>query len=141
MWPHVLHIFFQIGLQVERIWWWILQCRSRGRQVHTTELCFHQKLLSMDLIYMGTNEMSVVYPHCSSLKKLVLQYIFLNIDLCQLIQKCPNLEVLVVHTIYCQHVYYRLVLQSAISFYYLSVIYSSTCKLLRVVSFNEKFLM
>ncbi|KAJ3668886.1 hypothetical protein LUZ60_010836 [Juncus effusus] len=64
------------------------------------KVVFPAKLMSLGLFYMGTKEMCVVYPFCASLKRLDLQYTFLNTDdHCQLIQKCPNLEVLEVRNV------------------------------------------
>ncbi|KAK1312329.1 Coronatine-insensitive protein 1 [Acorus calamus] len=58
-------------------------------------LIFPPKLCRLGLTYMGPNEMHLIYPCANALKKLDLQYVFLNTeDHCQLIQRCPNLEVL-----------------------------------------------
>lgn len=62
---------------------------------------FPPKLCCVGLIYMGTNEMHLLFPFAASLKKLDLQYTFLHTeDHCQLIQRCPNLEVLEVKAVY-----------------------------------------
>ncbi|XP_008775055.2 coronatine-insensitive protein homolog 1b-like [Phoenix dactylifera] len=56
---------------------------------------FPPRLCCLGLIYMGTNEMQIIFPFAASLKKLDLQYTFLSTeDHCQLIQRCPNLEIL-----------------------------------------------
>ncbi|KAF3795569.1 Coronatine-insensitive protein-like protein 1b [Nymphaea thermarum] len=61
---------------------------------------FPPNLSALGLIYMGTNEMSVIFPCASSLRKLDLQYAFLDTEgHCQLIQRCPNLEVLEVRNV------------------------------------------
>lgn len=47
------------------------------------------------LTFMGKNEMPVIFPYSTMLKKLDLQFTFLTTeDHCQLIAKCPNLSVL-----------------------------------------------
>lgn len=54
-----------------------------------------QKLCRLGLTYMGKNEMPIVFPFASLLKKLDLLYALLDTeDHCTLIQRCPNLEVL-----------------------------------------------
>ncbi|KAG6467537.1 coronatine-insensitive protein homolog 1a-like [Zingiber officinale] len=61
---------------------------------------FPPKLCCVGLMYMGTNEMHLLFPFATSLKKLDLQYTFLQTeDHCQLIQRCPNLEVLEVRDV------------------------------------------
>ncbi|WCJ19786.1 hypothetical protein M5689_002061 [Euphorbia peplus] len=56
---------------------------------------FPQKLCRLGLTYMGKSEMPIVFPFASLLKKLDLLYALLDTeDHCQLIHKCPNLEVL-----------------------------------------------
>ncbi|XP_010262774.1 PREDICTED: coronatine-insensitive protein 1-like [Nelumbo nucifera] len=53
------------------------------------------RLRSVGLSYMGRNEMPIVFPFASLLKKLDLLYVLLDTeDHCQLIQRCPNLEIL-----------------------------------------------
>ncbi|KAK9159003.1 hypothetical protein Scep_005577 [Stephania cephalantha] len=53
------------------------------------------KLCRLGLSYMGRDEMPLVYPLASQLKKLDLLYSLLSTDdHCSLIQLCPNLEVL-----------------------------------------------
>ncbi|KAK6933053.1 COI1, F-box [Dillenia turbinata] len=60
-----------------------------------TVVSFPPKLCRLALPYVGKNEISIVYPVASSLKKLDLLYSLLDSeDHCLLIQKCPNLEVL-----------------------------------------------
>lgn len=56
---------------------------------------FPPKLTSLGLTYMGKNEMPIVFPFGSNLKKLDLLYALLDMeDHCVLIQRCPNLEIL-----------------------------------------------
>ncbi|XP_007009091.2 PREDICTED: coronatine-insensitive protein 1 [Theobroma cacao] len=56
---------------------------------------FPPKLCRLGLTYMGKNEMPIVFPFASLLKKLDLLYALLDTeDHCLLIQRCPNLEVL-----------------------------------------------
>ncbi|KAJ0103646.1 hypothetical protein Patl1_06532 [Pistacia atlantica] len=56
---------------------------------------FPPKLCSLGLSYMGNNEMWIMFPFASVLKKLDLLYALLDTeDHCLLIQRCPNLEVL-----------------------------------------------
>lgn len=55
---------------------------------------FPPRLCRLGLSFMGKNEMWIVFPFASMLKKLDLLYAFLDTeDHCLLIQKCPNLEV------------------------------------------------
>lgn len=52
-------------------------------------------LCRLGLTFMGNNEMQIVFPFASLLKKLDLLYALLDTeDHCMLIQRCPNLEVL-----------------------------------------------
>ncbi|XP_059456296.1 coronatine-insensitive protein 1 [Corylus avellana] len=52
-------------------------------------------LCRLGLSYMGKNELEIVFPYASLLKKLDLLYALLDTDdHCMLIQRCPNLEVL-----------------------------------------------
>ncbi|XP_008812874.1 coronatine-insensitive protein homolog 1b-like [Phoenix dactylifera] len=63
-------------------------------------VCFPPRLCCLGLIYMGMNEMHIIFPFAASLKKLDLQYTFLSTeDHCQLIQRCPNLEILEVRNV------------------------------------------
>lgn len=56
---------------------------------------FPPRICRLGLSFMGNNEMSIIFPYAASLTKLDLQYTFLDTeDHCQLIQRCPNLEVL-----------------------------------------------
>ncbi|MBA0725807.1 hypothetical protein Golax_022365 [Gossypium laxum] len=56
---------------------------------------FPPRLCRLGLTYMGKNEMPIVFPFASLLKKLDLLYALLDTeDHCLLIQRCPNLEVL-----------------------------------------------
>ncbi|KAI3793202.1 hypothetical protein L1987_35817 [Smallanthus sonchifolius] len=58
-------------------------------------LAYPPRLCRLGLNYMGTNEMPIVYPFASRLRKLDLLYALLDTeDHCLLLQKCPNLEVL-----------------------------------------------
>nr|GEV92344.1 hypothetical protein [Tanacetum cinerariifolium] len=53
------------------------------------------RLCRLGVNYMSTNEMPIVYPFASWLKKLDLLYALLDTeDHCILLPKCPNLEVL-----------------------------------------------
>ncbi|THU68000.1 hypothetical protein C4D60_Mb05t30630 [Musa balbisiana] len=61
---------------------------------------FPPRLCCVGLIFMGTNEMNLLFPFAAELKKLDLQYTFLSTeDHCQLIERCPNLEVLEVRDV------------------------------------------
>jgi hypothetical protein len=56
---------------------------------------FPPLLHSLGLLYMGPNEMQILFPYAARLKKLDLQFTFLSTeDHCQIVQHCPNLEVL-----------------------------------------------
>ncbi|XP_054798126.1 coronatine-insensitive protein 1-like [Prosopis cineraria] len=56
---------------------------------------FPAKLCRLGLTYIGKNELPIVFPFASVLKKLDLLYSMLDTeDHCALIHKCPNLEVL-----------------------------------------------
>ncbi|KAJ0764136.1 putative leucine-rich repeat domain superfamily [Helianthus annuus] len=58
-------------------------------------LAYPLRLCRLGMNYMSTNEMPIVYPFASRLKKLDLLYAFLDTkDHCVLLQWCPNLEVL-----------------------------------------------
>ncbi|KAA3464242.1 coronatine-insensitive protein 1-like [Gossypium australe] len=60
-----------------------------------TAVSFPPRLCRLGLTYMGKNEMPIVFPFASLLKKLDLLYALLDTeDHCLLIQRCPNLEVL-----------------------------------------------
>ncbi|WZY90739.1 hypothetical protein YC2023_047474 [Brassica napus] len=59
------------------------------------KLAFPPKLSRLGLTYLGANEMPILFPFAAQLRKLDLIYSFLETnDHCQLIEKCPNLEVL-----------------------------------------------
>lgn len=61
---------------------------------------FPPRLCRLGLSYMGTEEMHIIFPFANMLKKLDLQYTFLSTEgHCQLIQRCPNLEVLEVRDV------------------------------------------
>lgn len=63
---------------------------------------FPPSLHRLGLLYMGPNEMQILFPYSAALKKLDLQFTFLNTeDHCQIVQRCPNLEVLEVFQIIC----------------------------------------
>ncbi|KAI0502112.1 hypothetical protein KFK09_017058 [Dendrobium nobile] len=65
-----------------------------------SKISFPRKLCSLGLSYLGMNEMHIIFPVAAALKKLDLQYTFLSTeDHCQLIQRCPNLEVLEVRDV------------------------------------------
>ncbi|KAJ3682671.1 hypothetical protein LUZ60_012898 [Juncus effusus] len=57
---------------------------------------FPPSLRCLSLMLMGSEELHVIFPYAGILKKLDLQYaLFLNTeDHCQLIPRCPNLEIL-----------------------------------------------
>nr|AIL02124.1 coronatine-insensitive protein 1 [Aquilaria sinensis] len=56
---------------------------------------FPQQLCSLGLTYMGNQEMPIIFPFASHLRKLDLLYAFLGTeDHCDLIERCPNLEIL-----------------------------------------------
>ncbi|EPS60135.1 hypothetical protein M569_14670 [Genlisea aurea] len=60
-----------------------------------SSVVFPPKLCRLGLTYLGRAEMPVVYPVASNLKKLDLFYALLDTEShCQLIQRCPNLEIL-----------------------------------------------
>uniref|UniRef100_A0A1D1YFG0 Coronatine-insensitive protein 1 n=1 Tax=Anthurium amnicola TaxID=1678845 RepID=A0A1D1YFG0_9ARAE len=61
---------------------------------------FPPRLCRLGLTYMGSDEMSIIFPFAANVKKLDLQFTFLSTeDHCQLIQQCPNLEVLEVRNV------------------------------------------
>ncbi|KAJ0987868.1 hypothetical protein J5N97_006224 [Dioscorea zingiberensis] len=61
---------------------------------------FPPRLCRIGLTFMGTNEMNIIFPLAAALKKLDLQLTFLSTeDHCQLIQQCPNLEILEVRNV------------------------------------------
>ncbi|XP_057474978.1 coronatine-insensitive protein 1-like [Actinidia eriantha] len=60
-----------------------------------SSLSFPPKLCCLGLTYMGQNQMPIIFPFASLLKRLDLLYALLDTDdHCLLIQRCPNLEVL-----------------------------------------------
>lgn len=72
-----------------------------GEDNKYNKVSFPLKLCSLGLSFIGMNEMHIIFPVAAALKKLDLQYAFLTTeDHCQLIQRCPNLEVLEVF-FYC----------------------------------------
>ncbi|KAM0953422.1 putative leucine-rich repeat domain superfamily, transport inhibitor response 1 [Dioscorea sansibarensis] len=65
-----------------------------------TNVRFPPRLCRIGLTFMGTNEMHIIFPLAAALKKLDLQLTFLSTeDHCQLIQQCPNLEILEVRNV------------------------------------------
>ncbi|XP_020571198.1 coronatine-insensitive protein homolog 1b [Phalaenopsis equestris] len=61
---------------------------------------FPSKLCRLGLNYIETNQMHIIFPVASALRKLDLQYSLLSTeDHCQLIQCCPNIEVLEVREV------------------------------------------
>ena len=64
-----------------------------------SSLLFPPKLCCLGLTYMGRNEMPIVFPFASLLRRLDLLYALLDMeDHCLLIHRCPNLEVLEVES-------------------------------------------
>lgn len=62
------------------------------------DIQFPPRLCSLGLLYMERNEMPILFPFATSLRKLDLLFTFLDTeDLCVSIQRCPNLEILEVH--------------------------------------------
>ncbi|KAH6757250.1 RNI-like superfamily protein [Perilla frutescens var. hirtella] len=60
-----------------------------------TSVSFPPKLCRLGLTYLGREELPIVYPIASKLRKLDLLYALLDTEgHCQLLQLCPNLEVL-----------------------------------------------
>ncbi|XP_058114721.1 coronatine-insensitive protein 1-like [Magnolia sinica] len=60
-----------------------------------SSMSFPPNIRCVGLNYMGKNEMPMLFPRAALIKKLDLQYTLLDTDdHCQLIQRCPNLEVL-----------------------------------------------
>ncbi|KAL6649637.1 hypothetical protein ACP70R_013861 [Stipagrostis hirtigluma subsp. patula] len=61
---------------------------------------FPPLLHRLGLLYMGTNELQILFPYAAALKKLDLQFTFLSTeDHCQIVQRCPNLEILEVRDV------------------------------------------
>lgn len=61
---------------------------------------FPPSLQSLNLVFMGSNEMHIIFPYAAALRKLDLQYTLLGTeDHCQLISRCPNLLVLEVYSL------------------------------------------
>lgn len=60
-----------------------------------SSILFPPKLSRLGLTYLGKEEMPIIYPIASKLKKLDLIYAMLNTEgHCELLRRCPNLEVL-----------------------------------------------
>ncbi|TMW92057.1 hypothetical protein EJD97_013554 [Solanum chilense] len=58
-------------------------------------LVFPPRLCQLGLTYLGRNEMSILFPIASRLRKLDLLYALLDTAAhCFLLQRCPNLEIL-----------------------------------------------
>ncbi|XP_024993691.1 coronatine-insensitive protein 1-like isoform X2 [Cynara cardunculus var. scolymus] len=58
-------------------------------------VAYPPRLCRLGMNYMSTNEMPIVFPFASRLKKLDLLYALLDTeDHCLLLRRCPNLEVL-----------------------------------------------
>ncbi|XP_073009839.1 coronatine-insensitive protein homolog 1a-like isoform X1 [Typha latifolia] len=73
---------------------------DQGETNRYDRVIFPSRLRCLGLNYMGTNEMPTIFRLCAALKKLDLQYTFLSTeDHCQLIQRCPNLEILEVRNV------------------------------------------
>ncbi|PKU68880.1 coronatine-insensitive protein homolog 1a-like [Dendrobium catenatum] len=71
-----------------------------GEDNRYNSVSFPPRLCRLGLSFMGSNEMHIIFPVASALKKLDLQYTFLSTeDHCQLIQRCPNIEVLEVRDV------------------------------------------
>ena len=63
-----------------------------------SNVVFPNKLCRLGLTYLGKTELPIVYPVSSRLKKLDLLYALLDTEgHYQLLQKCPNLEILEVN--------------------------------------------
>lgn len=61
-------------------------------------VAFPSRLCRLGLTYLGKAELPIVYPVASKLKKLDLLYALLDTEgHYQLLQKCPNLEILEVY--------------------------------------------
>lgn len=61
---------------------------------------FHPSMQRLSLLYMGTNALQILFPYGARLKKLDLQFTFLNTeDHCQIVHRCPDLEVLEVRDV------------------------------------------
>jgi coronatine-insensitive protein 1 len=70
---------------------------EQGELTKYENVKFPSRLSSVGLTFMATNDMPIIFPFSTVLKKLDLQYTFLTTeDHCQLIAKCPNLLVLAV---------------------------------------------
>jgi coronatine-insensitive protein 1 len=66
-----------------------------GQSRNYNNYYFPPSIQRLSFNYMGTNEMQILFPYCAALKKLDLTFTFLTTqDHCQLVQRCPNLEVL-----------------------------------------------
>jgi coronatine-insensitive protein 1 len=66
-----------------------------GQSGNYNNYYFPPSIQRLSFNYMGTNEMQILFPYCAALKKLDLTFTFLTTeDHCQLVQRCPNLEVL-----------------------------------------------
>nr|CAD1817700.1 unnamed protein product [Ananas comosus var. bracteatus] len=73
---------------------------EQGEANRYERVTFPSRLCSLSLMFMGTNEMPTIFSLCAALKRLDLQFTFLSTeDHCQLIQRCPNLEILEVRNV------------------------------------------
>ncbi|XP_047090058.1 coronatine-insensitive protein homolog 2-like [Lolium rigidum] len=71
-----------------------------GQSGNYNNYYFPPSIQRLSFNYMGTNEMQILFPYCAALKKLDLTFTFLTTeDHCQLVQRCPNLEVLEVRDV------------------------------------------
>ncbi|CAM0947951.1 unnamed protein product [Alopecurus aequalis] len=61
---------------------------------------FPPSIQRLSLLYMRPNEMHILFPYAAALNMLDIQYTLLSTDdHCQLLQRCPNLQVLVVRDV------------------------------------------
>lgn len=70
-----------------------------GQPEGYAEIALPRRLCRFGVMYLGRNEMPLIFPFAALLKKLDLLYALLDTeDHCTLIPRCPNLEVLEVRT-------------------------------------------
>lgn len=90
--------FFQMATSLEEFAG--AEFNEQGELTKYGNVKFPSRLCSLGLTCLGTNEMHIIFPFSTVLKKLDLQYTFLTTeDHCQLIAKCPNLLVLAVRNV------------------------------------------
>ncbi|CAH9126438.1 unnamed protein product [Cuscuta epithymum] len=66
-----------------------------GENMQYADIVFPPRLCSLGLTYLGINEMPILFPICSRLRKLDLLYALLDTQgHCTLLEKCVNLEIL-----------------------------------------------